>query len=412
MWKIKLVLISLLVISFFIIFDQVVYAQAEPFTAKIWFITSNDSGCSNTNYEAILFIQSIAFVYTSIYGGLDSKYSPPQCLYLKDFENSPQKLADSMKNFDLPILIFDSEIKSKQFQISKKHTHFEFVLYPNPHIVFCYCSIPAESHVATWAMSHQLSHFILKYLGASELFYLKWVHEKDKDATECIQIRRQPGLCSTRWTPVFGISPTQMITVKVHPDLVNDLTSLEQMELAKNDFRYNQPSFDKNFRWINQIEDWYKDGLISKLEFDSAVKFISKLDVTENLIQNKYNQPPGNVKTTLKLNRINAINAGSTIVFSGSLNSNSGFQIENVEILIKSDAGCPSNGIIAQGFTDKNGKFLIKTTSMVWNTDDRPMNIFAEFLGNDVYTSSSSRTYNVVTNSGNGQNCNFIEGLF
>jgi len=203
-----------------------------------------------------------------------------------------------------------------------------------------------------------------------------------------------------------------MITVKVHPDLVNDLTSLEQMELAKNDFRYNQPSFDKNFRWINQIEDWYKDGLISKLEFDSAVKFISKLDVTENLIQNKYNQPPGNVKTTLKLNRINAINAGSTIVFSGSLNSNSGFQIENVEILIKSDAGCPSNGIIAQGFTDKNGKFLIKTTSMVWNTDDRPMNIFAEFLGNDVYTSSSSRTYNVVTNSGNGQNCNFIEGLF
>jgi len=412
MWKIKLVLISLLVISFFIIFDQVVYAQAEPFTAKIWFITSNDSGCSNTNYEAILFIQSIAFVYTSIYGGLDSKYSPPQCLYLKDFENSPQKLADSMKNFDLPILIFDSEIKSKQFQISKKHTHFEFVLYPNPHIVFCYCSIPAESHVATWAMSHQLSHFILKYLGASELFYLKWVHEKDKDATECIQIRRQPGLCSTRWTPVFGISPTQMITVKVHPDLVNDLTSLEQMELAKNDFRYNQPSFDKNFRWINQIEDWYKDGLISKLEFGNAVKFISKLDVTENLIQNKYNQPPGNVKTTLKLNRINAINAGSTIVFSGSLNSNSGFQIENVEILIKSDAGCPSNGIIAQGFTDKNGKFLIKTTSMVWNTDDRPMNIFAEFLGNDVYTSSSSRTYNVVTNSGNGQNCNFIEGLF
>ena len=412
MWKIKLVLISLLVISFFIIFDQVVYAQAEPFTAKIWFITSNDSGCSNTNYEAILFIQSIAFVYTSIYGGLDSKYSPPQCLYLKDFENSPQKLADSMKNFDLPILIFDSEIKSKQFQISKKHTHFEFVLYPNPHIVFCYCSIPAESHVATWAMSHQLSHFILKYLGASELFYLKWVHEKDKDATECIEIRRQPGLCSTRWTPVFGISPTQMITVKVHPDLVNDLTSLEQMELAKNDFRYNQPSFDKNFRWINQIEDWYKDGLISKLEFDSAVKFISKLDVTENLIQNKYNQPPGNVKTTLKLNRINAINAGSTIVFSGSLNSNSGFQIENVEILIKSDAGCPSNGIIAQGFTDKNGKFLIKTTSMVWNTDDRPMNIFAEFLGNDVYTSSSSRTYNVITNPGNGQNCNFIEGLF
>jgi hypothetical protein len=411
MWKIKLVLISFLVISFLIIFNQVVYAQAEPFTAKIWFITSNDSGCSNKNYEAISFMQSIAFVYTSIYGGLESKYSPPQCLYLRDFENSPKKLADSMKNFDLPILIFDSEIKSNHFQISDNHTHLEFVLYQNPHIIFCYCSIPAESHVATWAMSHQLSHFILKYLGASELFYLQWVHEKDKDATECIEIRRRPGLCRTRWTPVFGISPIEMITVKVHHDLVNDFTSLEQMELAKKAFLYNQQFFDNNFRWINQVEDWYNDGLISKLEFDNAVKFISKLDVAVNMTQNTYNQSQGNVKTTLKLNRINAINAGSPIVFSGSLNSNSGFQIENVEILIKSDAGCPANGVIAQGFTDKNGKFLIITTSMVWNIDDRPMKISAEFLGNNVHASTSSRTYNVVTNPGNGQNCYFIEGL-
>ena len=411
MWKIKLVLISFLVISFLIIFNQVVYAQPEPFTAKIWFITSDDSGCSNTNYEAILFIQSIAFVYTSIYGGLDSKYSPPQCLYLKDFENNPQKLADSMINFDLPILIFDSEIKSNLFQISKKHTHFEFVLYHNPHIVFCYCSIPSKSHVATWAISHQLSHFILKYLGASELFYLQWVHEKDKDATKCIELRRQPGLCSSRWTPVFGISPIEMITVKVHHDLDNEFTSLEQMELAKKAFLYNQLSFDKNFSWINQVEDWYKDGLISKLEFDNAIKFISKLDVANNLTLNKYFPPQGNVKTTLKLNRINAINSGSTIIFSGSLDSNSGFKIENAEILIKSNAGCPANGIIAEGLTNKNGKFLIKTISMVWNTDDMPMNIFAEFLGNDVYSSSSSRTYNVITNPGNGQNCYFIEGL-
>jgi len=54
--------------------------------------------------------------------------------------------------------------------------------------------------------------------------------------------------------------------------------------------------------------------------------------------------------------------------------------------LIKSNAGCPANGIIAEGLTNKNGKFLIKTISMVWNTDDMPMNIFAEFLGNGMKT--------------------------
>ena len=112
-----------------------------------------------------------------------------------------------------------------------------------------------------------------------------------------------------------------------------------------------------------------------------------------------------------KFNKINAINAGSTIIFSGSLSSNSGNHIANEEILINSDAGCPANGIIARGLTDKNGNFFIKTISMVWNLDEKPMKIFAEFLGNDFYEASSSRDYSVVTYPGNGQNCFFIEGL-
>ena len=168
----KVLLISIIAISIIIIFNQTIYAQSEPITSKIWFITSYENGCSTKNYEAILFLQSIAYVYLSIYG-VESQFSPPQCLYLTDFGNSQKKLSNSMNNFDLPIIILDSEEKSNRFFSTAQSHHLQLNDHFSPHIVFCYCAIPSVSHASTWAISHQLSHFILNYKGESENIYYK-----------------------------------------------------------------------------------------------------------------------------------------------------------------------------------------------------------------------------------------------
>ncbi len=41
---------------------------------------------------------------------------------------------------------------------------------------------------------------------------------------------------------------------------------------------------------------------------------------------------------------------------------------------------------------------------MDWSKDDYRMKISAEFFGNEKFTPSSSRTYQVLTNISNGQN--------
>ena len=41
--------------------------QPEHITSKFWLITSDESGCSSKNQEAMEFLQSIAFVYFLLY---------------------------------------------------------------------------------------------------------------------------------------------------------------------------------------------------------------------------------------------------------------------------------------------------------------------------------------------------------
>ena len=72
-------------------------------------------------------------------------------------------------------------------------------------------------------------------------------------------------------------------------------------------------------------------------------------------------------KTNIKLHQFydHRFNGGQPIVFVGNLFSESGHRIPNAQILIKNDAPCPVDGVIAKGFTDKNGRFWINTIAMV-----------------------------------------------
>ena len=112
-------------------------------------------------------------------------------------------------------------------------------------------------------------------------------------------------------------------------------------------------------------------------------------------------------KTKIRLHKFSdhRFNGGQPIVFSGKLFSESGHRIPNAEILIKNDSDCPSDGIIAKGFTDKNGRYWIKTTAMVWNTETNLVKIHAEFPGKENLLPSFSKQYNVVVSPRQGVIC-------
>lgn len=111
--------------------------------------------------------------------------------------------------------------------------------------------------------------------------------------------------------------------------------------------------------------------------------------------------------TKLRLNQISPVtfNEGQPIVFSGKLTTLSGEPIPKVEIIIKSDATCPSDGIIAKGMTDKHGRFWIYTLTKIWDPVDNMINAYAEFEGNEKFSSSISRHEVIVVFPVAGESC-------
>ena len=351
-------------------------AYAESLTSKIWFVTSDEYGCSNLNYEAIKFIESLAIKYLVVYG-IESGFFPPQCVYLNEIEQNPNILSDLMNTVELPILITDSEIESELFRKDMHDDHFQFLYYEKRHVVFCYCSIPAKDHTPGWQMSHQISHYVLDRLDESKTVSIDWVHDAEETSKNCVNIRRQPALCHELWTPIVGNIAKEIITVKVHPDY------------------YTNSTFGKS------TED------LSKYRKEIPIKINNHPNEHDN------NNPNLEETNLIIINFRNSMfNGNQPIVFSGKLTTSFGKSIPHAEILIKTEEMCPPNGIIAKGETDKHGRFKIYTLAQVWDTDDDGMiKVQAVYDGNSKYQYSTSNPQIIVVYPLNAQNCMFVNGM-
>lgn len=78
-------------------------------------------------------------------------------------------------------------------------------------------------------------------------------------------------------------------------------------------------------------------------------------------------------------------NDGQPIVFEGKLTDYSENPIPHVPVLIKSDGPCPANQMIAQGITDKHGRYKISTKALLWDKHDGLITTFAEFPGSESF---------------------------
>ena len=146
--------------------------------------------------------------------------------------------------------------------------------------------------------------------------------------------------------------------------------------------------------WIQTTINWHNEGKISEVELINAIKYL--------LI--KSSNPE---KTILKLHDMGTVshNGGQPIVFSGRLDTTSGEAVSDAEILIKSDGGCPDDGIIANGTTDKNGRYWILTLTKIWDPSDNLIKIHAEFLGDEQFYPSKSQIEVVVVYPSHAEKC-------
>jgi hypothetical protein len=162
--------------------------------------------------------------------------------------------------------------------------------------------------------------------------------------------------------------------------------------------------------WLDKLVNWLENSYISELEFSNAIDFLAKrgiIDQSPNEIKEVFIEPKIKNQSILTMVdfRENRFNEGQPVVFEGKLTDYSGNPISNVPILIRSDGPCPANQIIAQGITDKHGRYKIYTITLLWNEKDGFITTFAEFPGTESFEQSVSDIQSVVVYPVKGEKC-------
>ncbi|HWP78747.1 MAG TPA: carboxypeptidase-like regulatory domain-containing protein [Candidatus Nitrosotenuis sp.] len=87
-------------------------------------------------------------------------------------------------------------------------------------------------------------------------------------------------------------------------------------------------------------------------------------------------------------------NEGDPAVFVGKLTTKSGTPVPNSKITIIHDGSCPDK-IIAEGKTDKTGRFWIFSSAKIWDKDNL-VKVHAEYRGERGLFSSQSENKVIV----------------
>jgi len=188
--------------------------------------------------------------------------------------------------------------------------------------------------------------------------------------------------------------------------LINDYyqNPIKEVEISHDESPQNSSN------WLGVLVNWLENSRISEQEFSNAVNFLVKkgiIDQSPNEIKKVFLEPKIKNPSILTMAdfRGTLFNEGQPVVFQGRLKDNLGNPISNVPILIRSDGPCPSNHIIAQGNTDKHGRYNIFTKTLLWDEQDGLITTFAEFSGNESFEKSVSDSQVIVVYPVKGEKC-------
>jgi hypothetical protein len=204
------------------------------------FLASNPA-CSNYDYQMLNKYSAITEKYLQLYNLENLEYDH-HCFSSKDYFSKYQQPAD----LDLVIIILDSNL-GENFLHNQKigglYTHSGIDRTQNNVIVICDCS-NFEYSDPVWILSHELSHFVLYYLGYDSDIVEDLVHSQDskydqcreKYVDSCIQIRTKLKLDNY----AYSVNVMPIYEQAENQEVVNDLSDTV-LELAKNNTK----------NWIN-----------------------------------------------------------------------------------------------------------------------------------------------------------------
>jgi tetratricopeptide (TPR) repeat protein len=226
-------------------------------------VVSSEPACSGYHYTMVQKYNEITQKYLDLYK-LDHNNYQPECFTEKDFTEEYEKPFD----LDLIILVFD-----KDKGITDLHTHNTGGIYmyqgndlsTNHTIIICDCPNFKYSD-PVWILSHELSHFVLNYLGFDLKLVEEEIHGLDYKFDSCVE-GAYDDLCTTIKARIETSRADLTVMNPYEPAIGKEpqFHSVENIEL-------NSP-YQKTM--MMEITKWWLDNEISDENYIDSLKILS-----------------------------------------------------------------------------------------------------------------------------------------
>ena len=237
-------------------------------------IISSKPACSGYHYYMMEKYQDISERYLELYQLQNKGYSP-QCMTELEFLRGYSKPHD----LDLLILVYDRELGRTDLHSQNTggiYLHQGDDLSRNHTIIFCDCS-NFEYSDPVWILSHELSHFVLNYLGFNLDIVEDEIHKLDQKFDFCVEYDYDDTCSSvkTRIETELGL----WVVMAPYEDAIGKSIPDPSSEKA---------AFDSPFqaKMVMEVTNWWLAGDVSNENYVNSLKILSGEKIGEDIKTN------------------------------------------------------------------------------------------------------------------------------
>ena len=239
-------------------------------------IISSYTACSNYHYQMVEKYNEITEKYFELYQ-IDFENNKPKCMLQYEFEEQYERDSD----LDLLVLVYDRNMGRADLHtqnIGGMYSHVGNEWTHNHTIILCDCSNFKYSD-PVWILSHELSHFILYYLGYDLDIVERLIHIKDQKYDYCVE-HLYDETCATAVTKLQTdfYSYAWTVMAPYEPAIGGNIFEEEISEkILESPYRSLM---------LQETTTWWLEGKITDLDYAKSVAILSvDFDVRDNKVE-------------------------------------------------------------------------------------------------------------------------------
>jgi len=233
---------------------------------EVWqiVVVSHEPACTVYHYQLAQKYQIITEEYFKLYE-FDTSHYQPECYSIENFEWKYQEPDD----LDLLILIYDRDLGRENLHplgMGGFYSHSGGDITNNHTIIFCECSSFGYSD-PPWILSHELSHYILNYLGFDLSRVEDQIHFVDNMYDYCME-EKYDETCKSIGVYIEHEDLASKVKVMIPYQSAIGLSpfnqTLDELELNS-----------KELELFKEITKWWSIGKISNSEYSNSFQILT-----------------------------------------------------------------------------------------------------------------------------------------